>query len=403
MEVLVLKLNGWPNLFDERVDALAEAVDRLVLIRPKPAEETATFDSGDVQVYDLPPRRGAYVPAKAHAFLLPLYVVQAVLLGIYLALTDRSDPDVIHALDYVLGGVSGAILSWILAVPLVLSVRGLAEVRYERIVENNPGLLVRFNFEIVKLLPRLIFPFADHVVTKARYQQDYVREKYGVDPGFTTVPTGVDFEKFDCEQLGDTPDLATVLPAESTLRSGEHRTFLYLGKVIPEKGVGDLVNLVIEEGESLPDDVRFEIVGDIRSERFERELRRKIERTDSRVQFTPGAIPFESIPAALCAATGVVLFSTPGHEGTPRILQEACAAGTPILASDVDGIRGAFSGMSGCELIDVDDSAAFRAAVERICDGVEMNREAFREHFDLYRNYAKYQDVYGLVTAKETS
>jgi len=59
--------------------------------------------------------------------------------------------------------------------------------------------------------------------------------------------------------------------------------------------------------------------------------------------------------------------------------------------------------MGGCELIDVDDSAAFRAAVERICDGVEMNREAFREHFDLYRNYAKYQDVYGLVTAKETS
>lgn len=74
---------------------------------------------------------------------------------------------------------------------------------------------------------------------------------------------------------------------------------------------------------------------------------------------------------------------------------------TPIIASDVTGIAGAFDDLPGCYLISRDDAERFQGAVNEIArDPPEMDRAVFREHFDMYQNYAKYANVYESAVAK---
>lgn len=401
MDVCVLKLNGWPDTFDERINALSEAVDNLALIRPMPNHDTGWEPPANVTVYDLYPRRGSFVkPAFLKPAVFSLHVLQAVILLSILVLVRQRRPDVIHALDYALGGVAGTIISELFSIPLVVSVRGLKEPRYRSTMKEKGTLVAQVNYRILTVLSGWVLGHADHVVTKSAYQVEFVRGTLGIDTDFSTIPTGVDFDMFDPDTV-DSKAISELLPAEEYSLPPDPTVILYLSKMIPEKGPDVLLELVEKTDQKLPEDVVFVFVGEFRNDEFETRIENLRRRIPDRVVMYPHRVPFDDVPKFIKTAEGMMLFSAPKHEGVPRILQESCAMQTPIIASSVTGIAGAFGDLPGCYLIARDDAEGFQSAVQEIeKNPPEMDRAVFREHFDIYQNYEKYANIYESVVEK---
>lgn len=394
--VAILKINGWPKTFDERVVAISRRIDHTIVVRPKPTEPaTDLAAASNIDVFDLRPARGSYVePPQLKPLIFLVHAVQAILLLAYLIIVDDTEIDAIHALDYALGGFVGAVVSQLFSIPLVVSVRGLKEPRYRSIAEAENTYSAWISYRILATITRFVLGRADHVVTKAPYQTEFVRETFGVDPGFTTVPTGVDFDVFDPATVSEDGLRRLLSEAGHELQPGD-RIILYLAKIVPEKGPDSVLKLLAEVDSEIPDDVVFAFVGEFRDGAFEQKFRELEKEVPCRTALYPHRVPFKDVPSLLYDADGVILLSEAETEGTPRILQEACAMGTPIVASDVDGIKGAFADLPGCYLIDRTDPEAFAEAIRgALDDSPELPRDLFAERFDMYENYARYADVY---------
>jgi len=392
MHVCLVKINGWPDTFDERVQVLASNVDHISLVRPAFTEQREPIGADNVTVHEIYPRRGESIDALwLHTLLFPLYVIQTVAICSILLLRSATRPDVLHALDYVLGGLAITIVGRIFNVPCVVSVRGLTEPRYKQMAVETGGLVPRVNYRIVSSIPRFVLPRVDAVVTKAAYQQEYLMGQFGIDVPIETIPTGVDFEVFDPEQIECGPIIDEVLDG----RDRPAYTILHLGNLTEKKGLDRLVSLVEKSRQDLPEGLVFLTVGRFKTLAFEEQIRDRCDDLVDRIHLHPTPIPFDRVPELLACVEGVVLLSDSAHEGTPRVLQEACAMERPIIASDVAGIHEEFSGLSGCYLIDRFNEQDFREAVYEIIGGdLEMNRTEFQDRFDIHNNYAKYVDIY---------
>lgn len=398
MDIYLFKLNGWPGTYDERIRALSQSVD-ITFIRTAPTDDTDDFtDLDNVDVYNVYPRRGSYInPKWLKPVIFPTHVFQAFVIAIFLAIR-KGLPDVIHALDYVLGGSAAVATATLLRCPLVVSVRGYKEPIYRSILEERQTVRARINYWILILLSRIVLSQASHIITKAEYQRGAVKRAINDSPGLSTVPTGVDFERFDPSSLSSEDYLSELFPDAIDNQSSDSFRLLYFGQVIPQKGVDTLLEHIKSTTEQLPDDLVVIIVGECRTESFcEKVDKLKVE-TPQQVLFHPSQIPFDDVPNLLASVDAVSLLSEPGHEGVPRVLQEACAMRTPIIASEVSGIEGAFRGLPGCILIERDDTLAFADAVNELyAASPEMNRGIFKPRFDMYENYNYYSDIYESV------
>lgn len=403
MDLCLVKLNGWPDSFDERIFTLAENLHSLTIIRPKPSNYDSSLDDIDsISVYELRPSRPESIDAIwIHPLLFLLYVIQAVTVVSYLIINPRTNIDIIHSVDYVVNGLAAAILSIIWDVPTVISVRGLTEFRYKNHVDNNPSKLGRFNLRIVQVIPSIVFKQADHIITKSEYQVDFILENYETLAEFSVIPTGVDFSTFDPNkyQIQD-DDIAESLGFPSCAFCGP--TILHLGKLTKNKGIHNLLSFIQESNDYLDPEIRFICVGRTRNEDFKEEILR-VEDQIERILVHPNQIPFQLVPQLLKKVDGLILLSEAGHEGTPRVLQESYTMGTPIIASDVTGIKGAFSDLEGAILIDRNDVQEFRDAVRSIAEkDIEVKRTDARENFDIETNYAKYADIYQSAILKRS-
>lgn len=404
VSVLLLKLNGWPETFDERARAIASSVDELVVIRPRPLTKTdSLIELENVRVYNLYPQRGSFVkPGWLKPAIFSMHVLQAILVMIYLLSRGRLPP-VIHALDYALGGMAGAVVSRLFSVPFVVSVRGLKEPRYRALVDKEETLRASASYHILRTMTNFVLGNADHVMTKAEYQVEFIRETFGVDPGFTTVPTGVDFDVFDPSKT-HTEHITDILNLADESLAKDDNVILYLAKLLPEKGPDKILQLAEQADERLPTNIKFVFVGEFRDLTFERQFRELQSHVSDRTVLYPHRVPFEDVPALLDSADAVVLLSEAGSEGVPRILQESCAMGTPIVASNVTGIAGEFADLPGCYLIDRDDPHAFSSSVNQaVSDPPEMPREPFADRFDIHKNYARYAEVYEALANSDQS
>jgi glycosyltransferase involved in cell wall biosynthesis len=401
VRALLLKLNGWPDTFDERAAAIASSIDELIIVRPKPlngADTAAGLDNAIV--YNLRPRRGAFVsPSWLRPIVFPLHVLQAILVMTYLFVRGRLPP-VVHALDYALGGLAGAVFCRLFSVPFVVSVRGLKEPRYRAHADEEQTMRARASYYILRPITRLVLTSADHMITKAEYQVEFVRESVGVNPGFSTVPTGVDFGLFDPERTTRPRRSSLVSELSNGSVNDDDLIVLYLGKLIPEKGPQKVLQHLGEVEDELPSGATFAFVGEFRGAAFERRFKELRRGVDSKVFLHPDRIPFQDVPGLLNTVDATVLLAEGDSEGVPRTLQESCAMQTPIIASDVTGISGAFDDLPGCYLIDRDSSEEFRMAVnEALLTPPEMPRDQFASRFDMFQNYSKYAKIYETLAA----
>ena len=136
--------------------------------------------------------------------------------------------------------------------------------------------------------------------------------------------------------------------------------FLYLGRIMREKGIDELLEAAERLKSDQPDSVFFDFVGFFDDEEYSQkfdELEKRGVILFHGFQQVPG--PFYS------AAHGVVLPSW--HEGMSNVLLEAAATGRPLITTDIPGCREAVeNGITGF-LVPKKNAEALYQAMKRFC------------------------------------
>lgn len=129
-------------------------------------------------------------------------------------------------------------------------------------------------------------------------------------------------------------DLARFAPRAGGAPGGP-LTFLFVGRVLRDKGVVEFVEAARRVRERLPD-ARFQLLGFVGAEN-----RTALGRAEVEAWAGEGLIEYlgdtEDVRPAIAAADCVVLPSY--REGLPRALLEGAAMGKPLIATDVQGCR----------------------------------------------------------------
>jgi glycosyltransferase involved in cell wall biosynthesis len=201
---------------------------------------------------------------------------------------------------------------------------------------------------------------------------DFVREKH-VQAGFPPARIRVK------------PNF--VWPSER--RRGPGDAFLYVGRLVPEKGIRQLV----EAWRTVP--APLVLVGDgPEAERVRSSL-------PPNVELRP-PVPPDEIPHLLASARALV-FPSLAYEGAPRAILEAFAAGVPVLARSVGAVPELVEdGVSGL-LLRSFGAADVAAAAERLLDDAEAERmgeaawTTWRDRYSPERGLANLEQAYRLV------
>ena len=136
--------------------------------------------------------------------------------------------------------------------------------------------------------------------------------------------------------------------------------FLYLGRIMREKGIDELLNAYQRVKDLYADHVTLEVVGFYEDDYRERLETLAADGTIELTGFTEDPIPCYE------RASCVVLPSY--HEGLSNVLLEAAATGRPLIASDIPGCREAVEPDVSGYLCRAKDADALFEAMRRYCD-----------------------------------
>lgn len=176
----------------------------------------------------------------------------------------------------------------------------------------------------------------------------------------------------------------------------EGRTFLYAGRMSPEKGLPTLLegwrrSRLAEQGFTL------NIIGD-------GPLRQSLEnQARTGVQFT-GWQPIDQLRTDMLAARAL-LFPSEWYENFGRVIIEAMAAGLPVLASDMATPAELVGPLGSDWLVAPGDAAAWGRALARLGDRDRIDvagaraRQLYEGHFTLERGLQSLLAAYRAATA----
>jgi len=183
---------------------------------------------------------------------------------------------------------------------------------------------------------------------------DELRER-GVRGDVFDVRNAVDAEAFNPESGSE----ASRAVGEVLDRYRDAFRLGYVGGLHDYKGVSDLADALGR----VEADVHLFVAGDGPArERFERE-------TGARATFL-GAVPYEAIPAVYGAVDALVL---PSHtEGLPRVVLEAMATETPVVATRVGGVPEVVDDGEAGLLCAPHNPDALGRAIERLAQDAEL-------------------------------
>lgn len=278
---------------------------------------------------------------------LPMVLVgtDALTLGVPRAL-DEVGPDLIHIhspLTFIstqTSAVSGK-------VPLVITYHGDY---HKSSLLGNTVKFFRNRFQLPYVLRN-----ARTVVALSRSDRRLLCG-YGVDPEkIEIVNPGLDTDKFECE-----------LPPGAF----KGRRILYVGRIVYEKGIRELITsfaALCEQEEG----VELQVAGDGEALDDMKALAGELG-IEQRVTFL-GWVEHEEMVDLYKRAMMVVLPSF--SEGMPYALLEGMAAGRPVIASDVSGIRELVDHGNNGLLFDINDGEALAKAMLKLSrDPAECER-----------------------------
>ena len=309
------------------------------------------------RVIELPIDRRGMNPAR-----------DAKLLGQYRAILKRLRPDLV--LTYTIKpNIYGGLVCRALHIPYAVNITGLGSA-----IENG-GWLKRF----VLTLYKPVLAGAKVVFFENAGNRDTLAATGVVPRGRDVVlhGAGVNLEDYPCQPY----------PQEGTVR------FLFVGRVMHEKGVDELFAAAKRMKQTYGDSVEFHIVGSF--EEGYKPLMDELEQT--------GVVKYHGYQSDMkrfyAMADCVVLPSY--HEGMSNVLLEAAASGRPLITSDIPGCREAVEpGVSGY-LCPARDADALYAAMRRFLELPPAQRTAMgaASHDWIARNFNKKAVVAETVAA----
>jgi D-inositol-3-phosphate glycosyltransferase len=236
--------------------------------------------------------------------------------------------DVVHA-NFFMSALVGLRLRAMLAVPLVVTFHALGLVRRE-----HQGEADGFPPERIAIEQRVVRE-ADRIVAECPQDQADLVRAYGADASrLSMVPCGVDLHEFG---PGDKAQ------ARHALGLAEHEfVVLQLGRMVPRKGVDNVIQAMSHLGDGPP--ARLLVVGGNSADPDDgqtpeitrlRELAQQCG-VAPRTTFV-GQRQHDALRTFYLAAD--VFVSTPWYEPFGITPLEAMACGTPVVGSDVGGIR----------------------------------------------------------------
>lgn len=226
---------------------------------------------------------------------------------------------------------------------------------------------------VLERLKRRAVAAASGFVVPGRAAREYV-ESLGVpSERIVIAPNAVDL---------------TIFGQEPARPPKDECTFLYVGRLSPEKGL----DVLLEAFDAVPGTLLIAGRGPLEEELHEQ--------AGDRVRFL-GQVARDELPALYAAADCFVLPSR--SEPWGMVLNEAAAAGLPLVATLATG--GAYDlideGVNGYR-VPVDDPAALAAALQRVAGSGEWRRRAAERSRELTKGYtgeAWAERVVGLAAA----
>ncbi len=347
---------------------LDAANERQQLIRlVVPAAETKVEEVGRFgRIYHLKAPRAPfnrnYRVLYFHRSLLPRTAIHRIL-------ADER-PDLVEICDkYTLNWLAGLLRErWIPGLQIRPTIVALS---CERMDDNVAAYITRaapariFSRIYMKWL---YFPLFDHHITVSDYTAEELRDAargHRVSRGVWVRPMGVDLTGFS-------PVHATAEERRQLIReagaTGEPALLFYAGRLVPEKNLPLLVELMRELAADPRRDYRLLVAGDgLLSERFRRDCEAA---APGRAAFL-GHIDSRRRLASLYANADAFIHPNP-HEPFGIAPLEAMASGVPLVAPDSGGVTTYAN--SGNAWLGPATAASFAAAVRAILDDPEERR-----------------------------
>ena len=192
-----------------------------------------------------------------------------------------------------------------------------------------------------------------------------------------TVAVGADLARLYSGGVAPVLELAVSLVSEADVRSlsaGSHHPdaerpveLLSVGRLDPEKAPEVLLKALALLEERTPGRYRLTIVGD---GQLENQLRADADRFGGAVRFR-GHVPNGPELFKLYRASDIFVHVA-RTEGLPQVLTEAQAAGLPIVATDVGGVRSGLGGGGEALLVPPNDPEALAAAIARLASDSDL-------------------------------
>ena len=253
----------------------------------------------------------------------------------YCAMLKEVKPDLV--LTYTIKpNIYGGLACRMAHIPYAVNITGLGSA-----IENG-GWLKRF----VLMLYKLALKGAKVVFFENTGNRDTLVAAGVVPNGRDVVlnGAGINLEDYPCQTY----------PQEGPVR------FLFVGRVMHEKGVDELFAAAKRMKQKYGDGVEFHIVGS-----FEEAYKPVMDELEQ-----AGVVKYHGyqsdIKSFYAMASCIVLPSY--HEGMSNVLLEAAASGRPLIASDIPGCREAVeNGVSGY-LRPIKDADALYAAMQRFAE-----------------------------------
>ncbi len=198
-----------------------------------------------------------------------------------------------------------------------------------------------------------------------------------------TVAVGADLARLYSGGTAPVLELTVSLVSEADVHSlslGTHHPdtghpveLLSVGRLDPEKAPEMLLKALVLLEKRPPGHYRLTIVGD---GQLEDELKAEADRFGDAVRFR-GHVPNGPELFELYRASDIFVHVA-RTEGLPQVLTEAQAAGLPIVATDVGGVRAGLGGGAEALLVPPNDPEALAAAIARLASDGDL-RADFRE------------------------
>ncbi|MBN2116136.1 MAG: glycosyltransferase family 4 protein [Anaerolineales bacterium] len=267
--------------------------------------------------------------------------------------------DVIHTHHPILLGQTAARKAAELDLPLVFTFH-TQYWEYTHYVPFPQEAIQEFLKNAVHKWLRDFMQKCQHIIIPSESIREILVRDYGLEEGYTVIPTGTDLEPYRCADWRS-------LRKEKGWQ--DETVLISVGRLAPEKNWDTLIRAFAKVYSKNPD-LRLVLIGDGPAKETLETLASEVGIAE-RVTFT-GALPFEKVPCYLKAADVFAFASVTETQGLVTI--EAMAAGLPIVAVDASGTRDIVEHDKQGFLVKNDVNALAKGIKKLLSDPQQMKR-----------------------------